>query len=312
MSIFTAEKSLVLANWPVVLVSLLLASYYIFWRRRQLHTTADTTPDNSIITDDDVVLDNAEPHVDDDGDDSADELPSHLESKPHIPYAGATRTLLADDSATDAAATAAAQRIYHILNDRRSVRSFHPHRPLPAGVLERCIHAAGTSPSGAHTEPWTFCVVRSATIKRRIRDIVEREERLNYAQRMAAQWRADLRPLRTDAHKPYLTDAPALVLLFKQTYGERPVADGRPRRQQHYYHEISVAMAAGLLLAALQCAGLSALVTTPLNCGPALRSLLDRPANEKLLVLLPVGYAADGCAVPDIERKRLDEILVEY
>lgn len=166
----------------------------------------------------------------------------------------------------------------------------------------------GTSPSGAHTEPWTFCVVGSESLKRSIRDIVEAEELQNYTARMARQWCADLQPLRTDPVKAYLTDAPYLILVFKQTYGRR--ADGQ--KQQHYYHEISTAIAVGLLLTALQCAGLNSLVTTPLNCGPALRTLLNRPINEKLMVLLPVGYAASHCSIPDIGRKGVEQIMVTY
>lgn len=151
-------------------------------------------------------------------------------------------------------------------------------------------------------------MVGSDSIKSSIRDIIEAEELQNYNARMARQWCADLQPLRTNPVKQYLSDAPYLVLVFKQTYGRRE--DGQ--KQQHYYHEISTAIAVGLLLAALQCAGLNSLVTTPLNCGPALRTLLDRPANEKLMVLLPVGYAADDCKVPDIQRKRLEDIMVAY
>lgn len=192
------------------------------------------------------------------------------------------------------------------------------------------LSLTGTSPSGAHTEPWTFCLIQDQDMKAKIREIIEAEEYLNYSQRMARQWTVDLTPLKTDYVKEYLTEAPCLILVFKKTYGKikllffwhtlviistllrfkgfRP--DGQ--KQQNYYHEISTGISTGILLTALQSAGLSSLITTPLNCGPALRTLLQRPSNEKLLVLLPVGYSADDCLIPDLERKPLDKIMVKY
>jgi len=134
------------------------------------------------------------------------------------------------------------------------------------------------------------------------------EEFTNYQQRMSKQWTADLKPLRTNHVKEYLTDAPHIILVFKQVYGMR--ADGN--RKTHYYNEISTAIAVGILLSALQSAGLSSLTTTPLNCGPALRTLLNRPANEKLMVVLPVGYPAADCEIPNLQRKPLEEILALY
>lgn len=125
---------------------------------------------------------------------------------------------------------------------------------------------------------------------------------------MSKQWTTDLKPLRTNHIKEYLTDAPYTILVFKQTYGFRP--DGN--RKIHYYNEVSCAISVGILLTALQAAGLSSLTTTPLNCGPALRILLNRPQNEKLMVVLPVGYPADDCEIPDIKRKPLDEIMKIY
>ncbi|XP_012157408.1 iodotyrosine deiodinase 1 [Ceratitis capitata] len=220
-----------------------------------------------------------------------------LKVENHVPFRGAQVTL-----------PAGAKQFYELVNNRRSVRSYKSKRIPPLEVIEDCIHAAGTSPSGAHTEPWTFCVVSDNNMKLRIRDIIELEEKINYAQRMNRQWTTDLTPLRTNHIKPYLTDAPYLILVFKQIYGYLPNGD----RKQHYYNEISVAIATGILLCALQAAGLNSLVTTPLNCGTALRILLDRPENEKLLVLLPVGYAAEDCAVPDLKRKELKDIMSKY
>lgn len=125
---------------------------------------------------------------------------------------------------------------------------------------------------------------------------------------MSKQWTTDLLPLRTTYIKEYLTEAPYIILVFKQTYGMR--ADGQ--RKTHYYNEISCSISVGILLCSLQAAGLSSLTTTPLNCGPALRSLLNRPANEKLLVLLPVGYPSDDCIIPNLKRKNLEEFLQIY
>lgn len=181
-------------------------------------------------------------------------------------------------------------------------------KPVDFEIIKTCIMSAGTGPSGAHTEPWTFCVISSDDIKSEIRTIIEEEELKNYLQRMSKQWTTDLKPLKTNYVKEYLTDAPYLILVFKQTYGF--ASNGR--KKQHYYNEISVSISTGILLSAIQCAGLSSLITTPLNCGPALRNLLNRPINEKLLVLLPVGYAAEDCTIPDLQRKPIDDILVKY
>ncbi|XP_058831437.1 iodotyrosine deiodinase [Topomyia yanbarensis] len=223
-----------------------------------------------------------------------------LEEKEHVPFAGATVFLDNDPHK-------AAFRFYKIVNNRRSVRQFSS-RPVDISIVEKCVHAAGTSPSGAHTEPWTFCLVSDTEIKAKIREIVEAEELINYQQRMSKQWTTDLKPLKTNHVKEYLTEAPCLILIFKQTYGLK--VDGS--KKQHYYNEISTSIATGILLCALQAAGLNSLVTTPLNCGPALRHLLGRPVNEKLLVLLPVGYAAKDCTVPDLQRKPVEDILVKY
>ncbi|XP_055626175.1 iodotyrosine deiodinase [Toxorhynchites rutilus septentrionalis] len=223
-----------------------------------------------------------------------------LEEREHIPFAGAKVTLDKDP-------IKAANHFYEIVNDRRSVRKFS-RRPVDVSVVERCIHAAGTGPSGAHTEPWTFCLVSDPDMKLQVREIIEAEEFINYEQRMSKQWTTNLRPLKTNHVKEYLTEAPHLILIFKQTYGIKQ--DGG--KKQHYYNEISTSIATGILLCALQAAGLNTLVTTPLNCGPALRNLLGRPLNEKLLVLLPVGYAADDCTVPDLKRKQVEDIIVKY
>ncbi|XP_059699353.1 iodotyrosine deiodinase 1 isoform X2 [Haemorhous mexicanus] len=176
------------------------------------------------------------------------------------------------------------------------------------GLEENVAHVpfTGTSPSGAHTEPWTFVVVQDPYLKHKIREIVEEEEEINYKKRMGERWVNDLKRLRTNWIKEYLDTAPYLILIFKQVYGRLP----NGKKKTHYYNEISVSIACGILLAALQNAGLYTVTSTPLNCGPQLRALLQRPANEKLLLLLPVGYPKKDATVPELTRKPLEDIMV--
>ncbi|KAG1960744.1 nitroreductase family protein [Pimephales promelas] len=197
------------------------------------------------------------------------------------------------------------EKFYSLMNMRRSVRFISP-QPVPKEVIDNVIRTAGTAPSGAHTEPWTFVVVSDADVKHKIREIVEEEEEINYKQRMGDKWVHDLKRLRTNWVKEYLDVAPYLILVFKQTHGLLP----NGKKKTHYYNEISVSISCGILLAALQNVGLVTVTTTPLNCGPQLRSLLQRPANEKLLILLPVGYPASDAKVPDLKRKDLSDIMV--
>ncbi|XP_032678930.1 iodotyrosine deiodinase 1 [Odontomachus brunneus] len=201
---------------------------------------------------------------------------------------------------------ARASEFYRIAAARRTLRFFSAD-PVPKEIIREIIKAAGTAPSGAHTEPWTFVVVSNPSMKSQIRDIVEQEEEINYRKRMGIKWTTDLSPLRTNWIKDYLTTAPYLILVFKQVYGILP--DGQ--RKIHYYHEISVSIACGILITAIQYAGLVTLTSTPLNCGPAIRNLLGRPTYEKLALLLPVGYPAQHATIPDLQRKPLSEILVE-
>ncbi|KAF5914813.1 hypothetical protein HPG69_010879 [Diceros bicornis minor] len=197
------------------------------------------------------------------------------------------------------------QEFYELLNKRRSLR-FISNEQVPMEVIDNVIKTAGTAPSGAHTEPWTFVVVKDPDMKHKIRGIIEEEEEINYLKRMGHRWVTDLKKLRTNWIKEYLDTAPVLILIFKQVYGF--AANGK--RKVHHYNEISVSIACGILLAALQNAGLVTVTTTPLNCGPRLRLLLGRPANEKLLMLLPVGYPSKEATVLDLKRKRLDQIMV--
>ncbi|KAM3956111.1 iodotyrosine deiodinase [Aphomia sociella] len=232
-----------------------------------------------------------------------DDEPDHLvpaipEDTPHVPYKPPQRS---DDEILEKS-----REYYELMAQRRTVRAFSPE-PIPEEVLHNIIKTAGTSPSGAHTEPWTFVVVQDPSVKEAIRTIVEEEEDLNYSQRMSRQWVTDLKPFATKHIKPYLSDAPALLLVFRQTHSWRP--DGK--KKMHYYSEISVAIAAGILLAAIQYCGLVALTSTPLNCNARLRELLSRPVNERLELLLPVGRPHQDATVPDLARKNLSEIMVK-
>lgn len=194
---------------------------------------------------------------------------------------------------------------YQTLNQRRSTRFFSTD-PIPPEVLKNVIRAAGTAPSGAHCEPWTFVVVQDPKVKSQIRDIVEEEEYTNYDRRMGDKWVHDLQFVKTSHEKPYLEDAPAIILVMKQQYH----IDENRVKHPHYYYEISTAIAAGVLITAIHMAGLATVTTTPLNAGVALRELLGRPNNEKVMLLLPMGYPAHDATVPDIKRKPLEDILV--
>jgi len=188
---------------------------------------------------------------------------------------------------------------------RRSVRMFAPD-PVPRELIEQAIMTAASAPSGAHQQPWTFVAVSDREVKRRIRLAAEEEERQSYeGGRMPPEWLAALAPLGTDWHKPFLEIAPWLVVLFEQVHGWS--ADGTVRK--HYYARESVGIACGLFIAAVHRIGLATLTHTPSPMG-FLSAILDRPRNERPFVLLPVGYPATGCTVPDLSRKPLDEVAI--
>ncbi len=189
---------------------------------------------------------------------------------------------------------------------RRSVRDFSTD-PVPLEVLRNCIAAAGTAPSGANKQPWAFCLVTNAALKSRIRAAAEEEERENYGARMSAQWKSDLAHLGTDAHKPHIEDAPALIIVFRRPY-ER---DENGQKRPNYYVTESVGIAVGMLIAALHESGLVTLPHTP-SPMDFLGQILHRPPEERAYLLMPVGYPADGAQVPDISRKKQEEICFEF
>lgn len=199
---------------------------------------------------------------------------------------------------------ARAREFYHLLRRRRSVRDFAPD-PVPDGVIDDILLAAGTAPSGANKQPWRFVVVTDAELKRQIREAAEAEEKENYTRRFPEPWLEDLEPLGTDWYKPFLEIAPVLIVMFKIDYELLP--DGS--KAKHYYVSESAGIAAGLLIAAIHNAGLVTVTHTPSPMG-FLQKILQRPQNEKPYVLLPVGYPAAEAQVPVLRKKALDEIKI--
>lgn len=184
-------------------------------------------------------------------------------------------------------------RAFHAeLARRRTVRDYDS-RPVPREVIESCLLAAGTAPSGANQQPWFFSVITDPERKRLIREAAEKEEREFYGGKAPDEWLQALAPLGTDPNKPFLEEAPVLIAIFAQKYGVRP--DGS--RFSHYYVPESVGIASGLLIAALHHAGLATLTHTPSPMG-FLNTLCDRPPSEKPMILLVVGYPKPGCRVP--------------
>jgi nitroreductase len=198
------------------------------------------------------------------------------------------------------------RNFFQQMNQRRSVRNFSD-KPVPREVIENCIRTASSAPSGAHKQPWTFCVVSNPEIKKQIRIEAEKEEYESYHGRMPAAWLKDLLPLQTDWHKDFLETAPWLIIVFKKTFEFKP--DGS--KGNVYYAGESCGIACGFLLAAFHLAGLAALTHTPSPMN-FLSKVLRRPENEKPFLLIPVGYPASECWVPDLKRKELEEVTVWY
>jgi nitroreductase len=198
------------------------------------------------------------------------------------------------------------EAFYLALNKRRSVRDFSAD-PVPREVIENLLLTASSAPSGAHKQPWTFCVVSDPKIKKMIREEAEKEEYESYHGRMSEEWLSDIRPLQTDWHKPFLETAPYLIVVFKQAYA----VDAEGNKHNHYYVNESVGLACGFLISAIHHAGLAALTHTPSPMN-FLSKILNRPENERPFLLIPVGYPAGDAYVPDMQRKRMDEFAVWY
>lgn len=203
-----------------------------------------------------------------------------------------------------AAMRARAQSWFHEMARRRSVRQFSTE-PVPRELIAAAIGTAGTAPSGAHLQPWTFVAVGDADLKAQMRAAAEQEEAEFYERRAPDAWLDALAPLGTDAVKTHITDAPWVVVLFRHRHGYDDAGD----RRAYYYTTESCGIAAGLFIAAIHHMGLATLPHTPSPMG-FLADLLDRPPNEQAFLLLPVGYPSDDAVVPDIARKALDDISV--
>ncbi len=201
------------------------------------------------------------------------------------------------------------------MRQRRSIRAFSSE-PVPFELIENAIATAATAPSGANQQPWKFVVVTQPALKRRIREIVEEEERESYEHRFPAEWLAALAPLGTDWHKEFIEIAPYIIVVFKEDYRLETVARKtehgtvhEEKQGKHYYATESVGIAVGMLIASLHQAGLAVLTHTPSPMG-FLREVLGRPRNEKPFVVLPVGYPAAGCRVPALAKKTLDDVMI--
>jgi nitroreductase len=185
---------------------------------------------------------------------------------------------------------------------RRSVRHFSDH-PVSRKVIEDCLRAANTAPSGANRQPWHFVVVDDEETKSRLREAAEKEEQEFYERRAPEEWLEALRPLGTDQHKPFLETAPYLIAIFAQLHG----VDVDGQSFKHYYVNESVGIATGMLITALHLAGLATLTHTP-SPMRFLNEILDRPGHERPYLLLVVGYPAEDAVVPDLEKKPLREV----
>ncbi len=197
------------------------------------------------------------------------------------------------------------REFYNEMDRRRTLRMFSD-KPVAREIIEYIIMTAGSAPSGAHKQPWTFCVVSDPKIKALIREAAEKEEYLNYHGRMPEEWLHDLEPFATDWHKPFLETAPYLIVVFKKSYD----MEGEEKRKNYYVNE-SVGISCGFLLAAIHYAGLVALTHTPSPMN-FLQNILKRPDNERPFLLIPVGYPADDASVPDIKRKSKEEVIVWF
>lgn len=189
---------------------------------------------------------------------------------------------------------------------RRSVRDFSD-RPVPEDLIRTLLLTAATAPSGAHKQPWTFCAVSDTAIKAAIREAAEKEEYENYHGRMPGDWLNDLRPLATDWRKPFLETAPWLIVVFKRLWEE----SAHGKRTKNYYVSESVGLACGMLIDAIHHAGLVTLTHTPSPMN-FLQHILGRPENERPFLLMPVGYPAEGCRVPDLLRKPEEQVIAWY
>ena len=197
------------------------------------------------------------------------------------------------------------EKYYKEINKRRSIRDFSDKK-IPKEVIKNIIKTAGTAPSGAHKQPWTFCVISDKKLKSEIRELAEKEEYENYHGRMSESWKKDLKAMGTTHIKEFLEIAPYIIVVFKKVYDLE-----EEEKTQNYYVNESVGIAVGFLITAIHQAGLVTLTHTP-SPMKFLQKVLGRPKNEKAYLLLPLGYPSKDCKVPDLKRKSLEEISHWY
>ncbi len=196
------------------------------------------------------------------------------------------------------------QKMYDLAKSRRSVRDFSD-KPFPREILENIVRTAGTAPSGANKQPWTFVIVSDPDLKHKIRTAAESEEKEFYKHKISDEWRQDLAPLGTTWEKAFLEIAPYLIVVFQQKFR----LDEHNNKRKNYYVTKSVGIAVGMLIIAIHNAGLATVTHTPISMN-FLRDFLGRPKSEKAFVIMPVGYPKEDVSVPDIKRKVLSEIMV--
>lgn len=195
---------------------------------------------------------------------------------------------------------------YEWADTRRSVRDFSDE-PVPKEVMENILMTGSTAPSGAHKQPWTFCLISNASLKSKLRALAEEEEKKSYGGRMSDEWLEDLAPLGTDWEKEFIDVAPWIVIVMKRAYEIQE--DGTKR--QNYYVSESVGLASGFLLMAVHNAGLVALTHTPSPMN-FIAKALERPENERPFLLIPVGYPLKSARVPDLTRKSKEDVIEYY
>ncbi len=216
---------------------------------------------------------------------------------PHVAY---EQTVYSLDEAEKRA-----KEYHQWLDTRRTVRDISD-RPVSKELIESLIMAGSTAPSGAHKQPWTFCAISNNEIKKAIREAAEKEEYDSYHGRMSERWLKDLEPIGTDWNKPFIEEAPWIVVIFKRVYES---LDGE--KNNNYYVNESVGIACGMIISAIHKAGLVTLTHTPSPMN-FLTKILNRPENERPYLLLPIGYPKDEVFVPDLERKPLEDVAVFY
>ncbi len=221
-----------------------------------------------------------------------------IDGYPHLDYSPPTKT--------DEDILRASIDYFEKMSKRRSIRDFSD-KDISIEVIKNIVKTAGTAPSGANKQPWTFCIVKDPEIKSKIRLAAEQEEKESYEARMSKEWLEDLKHLGTNWQKPFLETAPYLIVVFKKVYD----LDEKGQKRNNYYVQESLGIACGILISAIQNAGLVTLTHTPSPMN-FLSKILNRPSNEKPYLLLPIGHPTSECWVPDIQRKNIEEITEIY